>query len=550
MAKVGFTSHLNAQSRDSFDVPGRPGRRGDQRQVLRRLPRRQDPVRRRRRTSSCWRSAGEDTRADPAVAAAGGEAAAARRARSGGCGCSSSCSWSCSSSWSSLIMRRAAGRGAAADRRRRRPLGPMKTIMLGIGGGEDSLPVVGWVVPLAGPNQFQTFKLHAGRDQARHRRRRPRRDRRLVHVAPSTPRSSAPPAGSCSTTSARPTAPTSTPGGSARTSWSTTTCSSWARPTSSSSRSTDRELEPPERRGHVAIVALVVVSLLLVGAIAVLIAAQAAERSAPACGGCGRAMLPDWTRCMFCGWQPALPVPRLEFMVGPLAGQTVPLRDEVTTIGSVAGNTVVLSDPAVSRKHLGIRRVGDRYELADLGLDQRRLRQRPPHGQEDARPGRHHAGRQHRDGLPGTVGRRTSSRSWAHGVLFRDSHGRDGHVDLSPTAPLYVGRALDCAVRTDDAMVSRKHSMIRMENGRFYVEDLGIVQRHPRQRRPHHQAPAQPQRRGPVRLAVAALRRGRADPGRRGAGPAAGAAGPRAAPSGSSRPISASRPPSSAPAAR
>lgn len=41
-------------------------------------------------------------------------------------------------------------------------LGPMKTIMLGIGGGEDSLPVVGWVVPLAGPNQFQTFKLMQG----------------------------------------------------------------------------------------------------------------------------------------------------------------------------------------------------------------------------------------------------------------------------------------------------------------------------------------------------------------------------------------------------
>ena len=115
-----------------------------------------------------------------------------------------------------------------------------------------------------------------------------------------------------------------------------------------------------------AIVALVVVSLLLLGAIAVLMLRRpAAPRLA--CGGCGRAMMPDWTRCMFCGWQPSLPVPRLEFMVGPLAGQTVPLRDEVTTIGSVAGNTVVLSDPAVSRKHLGIRRVGDRYELADLG---------------------------------------------------------------------------------------------------------------------------------------------------------------------------------------
>jgi len=115
-----------------------------------------------------------------------------------------------------------------------------------------------------------------------------------------------------------------------------------------------------------AIVALIVVSLLLIVAVAVLIA-RARQPLRAACGACGRAMMPDWTKCLFCGWEPVRPVPRLEFMVGPLAGQTVPLRDEVTTIGSVAGNTVVLSDPAVSRKHIGIRRVGERYELADLG---------------------------------------------------------------------------------------------------------------------------------------------------------------------------------------
>jgi hypothetical protein len=39
---------------------------------------------------------------------------------------------------------------------------PMRTIMLGVGGGEDSLPIVGWVVPMGGPNQFQTFKLSQG----------------------------------------------------------------------------------------------------------------------------------------------------------------------------------------------------------------------------------------------------------------------------------------------------------------------------------------------------------------------------------------------------
>jgi len=39
----------------------------------------------------------------------------------------------------------------------------------------------------------------------------------------------------------------------------------------------------------------------------------------------------------------------------------------VTTIGSTAGNTVLLTDTGVSRKHLGIKRLEGGYELADLG---------------------------------------------------------------------------------------------------------------------------------------------------------------------------------------
>ena len=82
------------------------------------------------------------------------------------------------------------------------------------------------------------------------------------------------------------------------------------------------------------------------------------------CRGCKRVMLPVWTKCLFCGWAP---VARLEFIMGPLASQMLNLTEEVTTLGSVASNTVVLADPAVSRKHAGIRRVDGGYELADLG---------------------------------------------------------------------------------------------------------------------------------------------------------------------------------------
>jgi Inner membrane component of T3SS, cytoplasmic domain len=82
------------------------------------------------------------------------------------------------------------------------------------------------------------------------------------------------------------------------------------------------------------------------------------------CQQCHRAMRPEWPRCMFCGWAPAA---RLDFVLGPLTGHSVELRDDVTTVGSVVGNSIVLADPAVSRKHAGIRRIEGGYELADLG---------------------------------------------------------------------------------------------------------------------------------------------------------------------------------------
>ncbi|TMQ27467.1 MAG: FHA domain-containing protein [Deltaproteobacteria bacterium] len=112
------------------------------------------------------------------------------------------------------------------------------------------------------------------------------------------------------------------------------------------------------------IVLIVVVALVLLGILVIVARSNATSAHQKLCGGCRRVMLPVWTRCLFCGWAP---VARLEFILGPMANQTLQLSEEVTTIGSVAGNTVVLADPAVSRKHAGIRKVNGLYELADLG---------------------------------------------------------------------------------------------------------------------------------------------------------------------------------------
>ena len=114
-----------------------------------------------------------------------------------------------------------------------------------------------------------------------------------------------------------------------------------------------------------ALIVLIIVAALVVLGVLVLVARNsAAPAQQKICGGCRRVMLPVWTKCLFCGWAP---VARLDFILGPLANQTTQLSEEVTTLGSVAGNTVVLADPAVSRKHAGIRKVNGAYELADLG---------------------------------------------------------------------------------------------------------------------------------------------------------------------------------------
>jgi pSer/pThr/pTyr-binding forkhead associated (FHA) protein len=57
-------------------------------------------------------------------------------------------------------------------------------------------------------------------------------------------------------------------------------------------------------------------------------------------------------------------------------------------------------------------------------------------------------------------------------LLYRDAQGRDASVDVIPDG-VFLGRGADCAVRTDDAMVSRKNCKISYAGGRWTVEDLG-----------------------------------------------------------------------------
>ncbi len=57
-------------------------------------------------------------------------------------------------------------------------------------------------------------------------------------------------------------------------------------------------------------------------------------------------------------------------------------------------------------------------------------------------------------------------------LVYHDSDGVDKTLTLS-NAPVTVGRASDCEVRTHDAMVSRKHASITWDGSGYFIEDLG-----------------------------------------------------------------------------
>jgi hypothetical protein len=56
-------------------------------------------------------------------------------------------------------------------------------------------------------------------------------------------------------------------------------------------------------------------------------------------------------------------------------------------------------------------------------------------------------------------------------IVYQDAQGREGTVELGDK-PTYLGRGKECAIRSADAMVSRKHAVIRFDDGHHVIEDL------------------------------------------------------------------------------
>ena len=56
-------------------------------------------------------------------------------------------------------------------------------------------------------------------------------------------------------------------------------------------------------------------------------------------------------------------------------------------------------------------------------------------------------------------------------LIYHDSDGIDKTVALG-SDPVLIGRATECQVQTQDAMVSRRHARIFWD-GNYWIEDLG-----------------------------------------------------------------------------
>ncbi len=65
--------------------------------------------------------------------------------------------------------------------------------------------------------------------------------------------------------------------------------------------------------------------------------------------------------------QKVVPVPSLLFSEGTVSGRVVRVEEESLTVGRRAANTLVLSDPRVSRVHATIQRVAGALVVTDLG---------------------------------------------------------------------------------------------------------------------------------------------------------------------------------------
>ena len=90
-------------------------------------------------------------------------------------------------------------------------------------------------------------------------------------------------------------------------------------------------------------------------------------------------------------------------------------------------------------------------------------------------------------------------------LVIRSGGGRAGESFTVDEERMSIGRTPDAAVFLDDVTVSRNHALLVHRQDGYYIDDLGLAQRHLRQPAPDRVAPARRRRRDPDRQVQAQL---------------------------------------------
>ncbi len=85
-----------------------------------------------------------------------------------------------------------------------------------------------------------------------------------------------------------------------------------------------------------------------------------------ACDQCTNQIPADWKLCQYCEALPHKGRLRVR-SVGELNGRVWFIKESMTNIGSADGNSIIILDKSVSKRHAGIKVQDNRFELADFG---------------------------------------------------------------------------------------------------------------------------------------------------------------------------------------
>lgn len=159
---------------------------------------------------------------------------------------------------------------------------------------------------------------------------------------------------------------------------------------------------------------------------------------------------------------------RLELQItdGPLEGTFLTVGEEGARVGRHTSNTLVIPEAGISRFHCEITFCDGQFGVKDLGSTTGSFFYLRPHGHFQIFPGLMvKLGETEMQVLSQSAGELT--------VLFTEGP-LAGHKVTIPPAGITIGRVADNAlVLVQDGTVSAHHAMIFLEQGSFYITDLG-----------------------------------------------------------------------------